>query len=65
MSFASKPEIPNKQQVLERVTDPEDKQNTPDQQHGEPPQESEDDNNEEPADTVEDEENESADNGVK
>jgi hypothetical protein len=47
-----------------RVTDPEDKQNTPDQQDRETQQESEADNNEgEPADIVKDEENEGADNG--
>jgi hypothetical protein len=64
VTFTIKPVIPNKQQEMVRVTDPEDKQNTPDQQDRETQQEPEADNNEEePADIEEDEKNEGTDNG--
>ncbi|PNF16926.1 hypothetical protein B7P43_G03693 [Cryptotermes secundus] len=62
VTFTSKPVTTNKQKEMERVTDPEDKPNTPDQEDSEMQQEPEADNNEEePTDTEEDEENENAD----
>ncbi|PNF42995.1 hypothetical protein B7P43_G09561 [Cryptotermes secundus] len=62
VTFTSVPVTTNKQKEMERVADPEDKPNTPDQEDSEMQQEPEANNNEEePTDTEEDEENENAD----